>query len=184
MIKAKAAYIIRIFGFVMITSTIPITIFTDYYLLNHLLLLIFYSITIIPWIAFYISRKLTITWVLKRKKIILSSLICLLSLICIFSLVLINHSIALEDFIQWILQLIKANLLLVCWNYSFTIFRRRKVIFLTSGFLYSALTSFFLIFTSDMLNLMLISLILMILGVICILGGELIMIKKGLLNYL
>lgn len=182
--KAKAEYILRICGFILITIVVPLTLFTDYSLIDYLLLIIFYFIVIIPWIIFYILRKLTINWIIKRKIIIFSALLFLLGLVSIISLFFINYSITLEDYIMWILLLSKTNSLLLCWNFSFSIYRRRKLIFLTSGLSYSVLTGFFLIYSLDILNLMFISLILTFLGMLCILTGELIMIKKGLLNYL
>ena len=184
MMKAKAEYILRICGFILITIVVPLTLFTDYSLIDYLLLIIFYFIVIIPWIIFYILSKLTINWIIKRKIIILSALLFLLGLVSIISLFFINYSITLEDYIMWILLLSKTNSLLLCWNFSFSIYRRRKLIFLTSGLSYSVLTGFFLIYSLDILNLMFISLILTFLGMLCILTGELIMIKKGLLNYL
>jgi hypothetical protein len=78
-------------------------------------------------------------------------------------------------------------LIIINWHFSLSIFKKEKLIFLISGILYCILTFIFSL-SSLILQLGLLlgiaPLVLVVLGVLTIIIAEILMKKKGLLNYI
>ena len=184
MFKAKTEYIIRISGLILITLSIPIVVLSDFLLIENWLLWVFYIFCILPWIIFIITWKLMIQWIIKRGRVIRISLLGLFITFFLISLIFLNYGIKSKEFFRWLFHIIKIVSLLICWKFSFSIIKRRKLIFFSFGCFFCALTIIFLMFTLDILNLMLLSVIITFIGINCILIGEFLMLKKGLLRYL
>lgn len=96
--------------------------------------------------------------------------------------ILISHSITF----LFLIIMISNFLLLVCWHYSPSIYKREKLLSIIGGISYVLVYSFLKISTLiSLFGLLtgLLPLLLLFLGFVLIFSTELIMKNKGLLNY-
>jgi len=87
--------------------------------------------------------------------------------------------------IVFLISGISIILIIFCWHYALSIYKKEKLIFLLSGVISSILVFIKISIAILIIILLLaaISIILIILGIIAVIFAELRMKKKGLLNY-
>jgi hypothetical protein len=105
----------------------------------------------------------------------------------IFSIVmiLIAAMIGVSASLLFIVVIVSNILIIFCWHFALTIFKKEKLIFLIGGIGYCILSAIFRALTFIALNLILgaAPLLFVILGMCLVLLAEMRMKKKGLLNY-
>ncbi len=179
-IKAKKEALIRVLGTVLILISFLATIVFNFFVFN-LILNIFILLIALPWFLIIILLKLEKDFIVERQLIILILMI-------VYSVVMLLIGSVLEDFLILLTFSSVSNILiLLCWHYALSIYKKEKLIFLICGIGYCVLTSIFLlpVFISQIgLILGIAPLISLIVGMLFILVAETRMRNKQLLNYI
>jgi hypothetical protein len=185
-IKAKFEYIIRILGMVNLFISLLFSLISDYFMITNLLLYLIYISIVILWFTFFILLKFEIEFIINEIKRYLFLLTFISFIIVILSISLIIMQIDSIQVGYYLSQLISVLMLLLCWNYSLTIIKRKKYIFFLSGLIYSLLTIIFkiIIFNNFRDFITVFSFFCALSGILFILIAEAIMVKKGLLKYI
>ena len=179
-VKAKGKTFLRILGAVLIfiglisSSIFRISLFTDIiaYLIG--------SLIFFPWLAFLILLKLELGFFTSKSKV-------LFSFLTIYSLIiiLINFTLDISSAFLILLEFLINFLLLCCWNFSLSIYKKKKILFLTTGLSYILI---YIIYSLkiNILNypIIIVNIVIMILGFMIILIIELYLKRKGLLKYI
>jgi hypothetical protein len=89
--------------------------------------------------------------------------------------------------IKFVLIVSSNLLLIICWHFSLSIYKKKKLIFIFSGTGYCIIT--FILWLANFVSysflvFILIPLVLVLIGILLIVVAELSMKKKGLLNYI
>lgn len=180
-IKAKKLSLIRLFGAALILISLFSSLFLDFFVLNNWLLFLFIIFFNLPWMILSFGLKFEINY-LRNNLLRISILLTILSIIIAIIGIIIN----LETSPLFLVVLLSNFLLLICWHYSPSIYKKEKVWAIIGGISYAILTIFFilniLIYLFGILT-GLIPILLLSLGFFLILLMELIMKQKGLLNY-
>ncbi|MFW9898974.1 MAG: hypothetical protein ACFFDO_06910 [Candidatus Thorarchaeota archaeon] len=184
-IQAKKESLIRIFGMVLILFGLLITLVLDYiFVLTNLTLYLLILLIIIPWFLLIILLKLEKDFIVNHAKIFFITL-------CVYTIVIIFIALPLspnESISLLFVMLAKSDILLmICWHYAFSIYKKLKLIFILCGIGYLIISALFRIWPPVFNLLWIIKLVpagLILLGIISILFAELRMRKKGLLNYI
>jgi len=181
-IQGKKEGICRLIGTTLILIGFILSIPFNYFILNNsLFYLLFILIGILPFI-------LSIFLKLEQDFVVKNSLKILLIVVTI-SITLIITAIFFSSILMIKFALIvSSNLLLVsCWHFSLSIYKKKKLIFIFSGLGY-CIINLILWFANFILNnllvFILLPLLLALIGVLLIIVAELSMKKKGLLNYI
>lgn len=184
-VKAKIEYLARTIGMLLLFIAIVFTLISDFFLLDSYLLFLFYLLPLSLWFIFFLILKVEIDYVTVHKKILQIFLLCCSILLVGISTIMIVIIKGGYDYFLYISQLISALLLIVCWNFSLTIFKMKKLLFFLSALIYA---TFIIIF--DVLILMdlkffftIFSFLIALSGILLIIIAEIVMIKKGLLKY-
>jgi len=180
-IKAKKLSLIRLFGAALILISLFSSLFLDFFVLDNWLLFLFIIFFNIPWMILSFGLKFEINY-------IRNNLLKILIILGIFSMVMVITGIIIDILtsILFIAVLVSNFLLLICWHYSPSIYKKEKLWALIGGVSYVILTIIFILNTLIYLFGILtglIPLLLLSLGIFLILSIELIMKRKGLLNY-
>jgi len=178
-IKGKKEGLLRVLGMVLILISVLASIIFDFILLD----LIAYVITIIvliPWFLLIVVLKL-------EKDFFVDNMSKLFIGLGIYSaiIIIIGSIIGLSATLLFIVAIISNILIIFCWHFALSIFKKEKIIFLIGGIGYCVLTTIFrvLLFIASNLLLGIAPLLLVALGIILIIIAEMRMKKKGLLNY-
>ena len=181
-IQGKKEGFCRLIGTTLIFIGLVLSILFNYFILtNSPLYLLFILICIPPFI-------LSIFLKLERDFIVKNSSKILLIIVSI-SISLIITATYFFSFLMIIFALIvSSNLLLVsCWHFSLSLYKKNKLIFIFSGLGY-CIINLFLWFSNFVLNnllvVILLPLLLALVGILLIIVAELSMKKKGFLNYI
>ncbi len=183
-IEAKKEASMRLVGHGIIFFNMILVSILDIVALNCSTITIIILVTLLPWIAFFIALKIENEFAVENIQFIRFFLSFYTA-----GLILIGRYSCLLGFnvISFTFMEISYVLLAICWHYSLTIYKKKKMAFLTCGVGFCVLTIFF---RNGMLVarfgwiLGLIPLILAIIGMTLIIIAEAIMKKKGFLNYL
>jgi len=183
-VLAKKEGLLRAIGSLIIFIGLFLSIISDFFLLDNFIYYLFLIILIIPIIIFVICAKLEWDIIRNYPKIALAFLSCYVLLMIIIGILTKPYN----EFLQQFSIIIISNILLItCWHFSLSIYKKEKIIFLISG-LGFIITSFFfkvgLIITQMGLIISFLPLILIIFGMSLILVIETKMKKKELLNYI
>lgn len=179
--KGKKLSLIRLFGAFLILISLLSSLFLDsFILINWFLFLILLSFNL-PWLILSISLKFEISF-LRNNLLRISIILAIFSTVMAIYGILISHSITF----LFLIIMISNFLLLVCWHYSPSIYKREKLLSIIGGISYVLVYSFLKISTLiSLFGLLtgLLPLLLLFLGFVLIFSTELIMKNKGLLNY-
>jgi hypothetical protein len=181
-IQGKKEGICRLIGTTLILIGLVSSILFNYFILNNSLLYLLFILIGIPPFLLSIFLKLEQDFIVKN------SLKILLVIVTI-NISLIITAVFFSSFLMILFALIvSSNLLLVsCWHFSLSLYKKNKLIFIFSGLGY-CIINLFLWFANFILNnlffVILLSLLLVLIGIMLIIVAELSMKKKGLLNYI
>lgn len=178
-IKGKKEGLLRVLGMVLILISVLASIIFDFFLLD-LIAYVLTIIVLIPWFLLIVVLKL-------EKDFFVENMSKLFIGLGIYSaiIIIIGSIIGLSATLFFIVAIISNILIIFCWHFALSIFKKEKIIFLIGGIGYCVLTAMFRVLLFIGLNLFLgiAPLLLVALGIILIIIAEMRMKKKGLLNY-
>ena len=173
-IEAKKEGILRLIGSVLILISLFPTVFLDILILNCPIVTYIIISTISPWMLLFILAKL-------EKEIVVEYFLYYVIFALVFTggliLIGLNACIGTDFRIYFILITISYVLLLFCWHYALSIYKKEKIIFIISGIGY-------VILRIPLFMWQLIEIIIFIVGFCLIIIAERKMKKKGMLNYI
>ena len=184
-ILAKKEGVLRLIGTSIILVGMLLSLIFDFFLLKQNVPSYFFIIiTLIPIISSVVCLKLELNIFRNNLKKFVFLNICYLTLMIIIGIFLRPN----DEFILPLIIIIISNVLIIlCWHFSFSIYKKEKVIFIISGLGYILTTAIFKMYSiiSQLgLYMSLIPFILIIFGICDIIIVETRMKKKGLLNYI
>ena len=178
-ILGKKANLLRIFGSFLILIGLILSIFSSIFIIKYFFSM-YYIIIVLPMFVKSVLLKVEQDIVVNHSHKIL--------LLIALDVVVINTLIFTTDYLPLIINFVLVEcsdiLLICCWHFSLSLYQSRKIFFLLSG-----LISFFLKYILSLIfgNISLIIIFLiptLLLGLFLIISAELLMKKKGLLNYI
>jgi len=182
-IKGKKEGIYRFLGSILLLISLVLGLLLGFLTLNNLLLSIsLILITIPPFVLsillkleqdFFVNNAIKFLYLLLIENIVVNSII----------FVFYNTSVALTTVITSSFII----LILICWHFSLSIYKKNKIIFFICGVSYFILQFLILLGSISVSHLFIFNLTLLIsvsLGLFLIITAELIMKKKGWLNYI
>lgn len=178
-IKGKKESLIRVLGMILILLGLFVLLILDYYIFSIIIYLLVILI-FIPWFILIVLLKL-------EKEFFVDNMPKLIVILLCYTIVLIimGSIINTAESIVFIISGISIILIIFCWHYALSIYKKEKLIFLLSGVISSILVFIKISIAILIIALLLaaISIILIVLGIIAVILAELRMKKKGLLNY-
>jgi hypothetical protein len=190
-ILGKKEGICRLKGSFLLLLVIFISISFDYFILNNSLLYLLFILICIPPFILSIFLKLEQDFIVKHSTKILAIIATI-----IISLIIIANFFISSLMIIFALVFSSNLLLISCWHFSLSLYKKHRLIFVFSGLGYCIINLFLWfayfilnIFTYSMLFyyllvVILLPLLLALIGILLIVVAELSMKKKGLLNYI
>ena len=184
-ILAKKENLLKIIGTVIILFGLLLSLIFDFFLLNsNFPSYIFIIITIIPILSLIMCFKLELNIIRNNPQKFFYISCCYLALMIIIGVILRPNG---ESILSFIIITISNLFLISCWHFSFSIYKKEKILFIVTGLGYILITVFFKVYSLNAqlgLYIGLIPLFCVILGMCIILISEARMKKKGLLNYI
>ena len=181
-IQGKKEGICRLTGTTLIFVSLALSIIFNFFILNNLILYLILILINVPPLILSILLKLELDVITKNSLKFLftiSTIVISLIIVTIFF-----NSFLMTKFVL----IVNSNLLLtICWHFSLSIYKKKKIIFIFSGTGYYILI--FIIWLANFVSysflvLILLPLVLALIGILLIIVAELSMKKKGLLNYI
>lgn len=182
-IQAKRESLSRIFGMILILIGLIIAIFLDFFVVNYPLLIILLILNEASWFIFSLFLKLETNFFIEHFIKIFLVLSCFSIFLIIIGIVL---SSANSIFLAFIFKVISNFLIIVCWHFCLSLYKKEKVLFLFSGIGYVTLSLICGIRTLILKigGYAIIPLVLITLGMVIIIISEILMKRKGFLNYI
>lgn len=190
-IQAKKEGLLRVFGMVIILFGLLFSIILDIFIFD-LTLYVYILLIFVPWFTYIIIIKLEIDFFVEKMMIFMIILTIYSVIILVIGIPLCaNESISLI----FITTAVSNILIILCWEFALSIYKKKKLIFLIGGFGYCLLTVIFRTLPlmeklNEIINLEILALAislvplgLVFLGMCSIIFAELKMKKKGLLNW-
>ncbi len=179
-IKAKGRTFLRLLGATFILIGLIISILFSFTLLDNSFVSLMVILIIFPWFLFSIFLKLEIDFFTTNiKRILILTMIYSLILIFLTFLQEFSSGILLSFYSFTLL------LLLVCWHFSLSIYKKEKVIFVISGSVYMINI---LSFSSQLFLLnppiFILNIVIVCFGILSIIIIEISLRKKGFLTYI
>jgi len=183
-IQAKKESLMRLLGMILILFGLLITLILDYvFVMTNLIMYLMILLIIIPWLVLIILLKL-------EKDFIVDHAIIFFSILCVYTIIIsITLTLSSNDSttLLFIMLVISDIMLLICWHFALSIYKKEKLLFVLCGIGYLVITPFFRIgpFVINLpwlLNHVPIALVLF--GIILIIFAEFKMKKKGFLSYI
>ncbi len=184
-IKGKREGLMRILGTVLILFGLIASIISDFFiLLSSTTLYILTLLIFIPWFILIVLLKL-------EKDFFVENMLKLFFILAIYSvtIIIIGSVISSSETITllFVVLTISNILIIFCWHFALSIYKKEKLIFLLGGIGYCILMVIFgigylIAYFGWFLGLS--PLLSVILGICAIIIAEIIMKKKGLLNYI
>ncbi|TKJ20134.1 MAG: hypothetical protein CEE42_14970 [Promethearchaeota archaeon Loki_b31] len=181
-IQGKKEGICRLTGTTLIFISLTLLIIFNFFILNNLILYLILILINVPPLILSILIKLELDFITKNSLKFLFTISTI-----VISLIIVTIFFNSFLMIKFVL-IVSSNLLLtICWHFSLSIYKKKKIIFIFSGTGYCILI-FILWLTNFVLHnilvLILFPLLLVLIGIMLIIIAELSMKKKGLLNYI
>lgn len=179
-IKAKRRTLIRLIGAIIIligfiTALLFIYVFLDDFIAYYSIISMF-----APWFLFSTFLKLELDYFNNHLKII--SIILL-----IFSIAMLIFTILwnLSDAINIIFISLALSALLICWHFSLSLYKKRKICFLLSGLFYIGVIALFnLQIGAPIAFIYALNIAIVAIGILMILIVELNLRKNGYMKYI
>ncbi len=179
-IKAKGRATVRVIASLMILFGLILSIFLNIILVNDIIRNLIIIVIIIPWFLFSIMLKLELNFFVNNTKKV-AIYLTIYSVSVGFISIILSWSILVIVIIITFLNL----LLLLCWHFSLSIYKLKKLIFLVSGLGYIIGTFCMnLLIVSTIDDIIVFNIFLIFLGLILILAIEYHLRKIGYLNYI
>ena len=181
-IQGKKEGICRLTGTTLIFISLALSIIFNYFILNNLILYLFLILINVPPLILSILLKLELDFITKNSLKFLFTISTI-----VISLIIVTIFFNSFLMIKFVL-IVSSNLLLtICWHFSFSIYKKMKIICIFSGTGYCILI--FILWLANFVSynflvLILFPLLLVLIGIMLIIVAELSMKKKGLLNYI
>ena len=181
-IQGKKEGICRLTGTTLIFISLALSIIFNFFILNNLILYLILILINLPPLILSILLKLELDVITKNS---LKFLFTISTIVLSLIIVTIFFNSFLK--IKFVL-IVSSNLLLIsCWHFSLSIYKKKKIIFIFSGTGYCILI--FILWLANFVSysflvLILFPLLLVLIGIMLIIIAELSMKKKGLLNYI
>ena len=182
-IKGKKEGIYRILGSIILLISLILAMLLGFLTLNNLLLSMSLILITIPPLVLSILLKLEQDFFVNNAKRFLFLLLIENIVVNTIIIAFYNISVALTT----VITSSSIILLIICWHYSLSIYKRNKIIFFICGVSYFILQFLILLGNISISHLFIFNLTLLIsvsLGLFLIITAELIMKKKGWLNYI
>ena len=175
-IQGKKEGICRLIGTILIFISLALSIIFNFFILNNLILYLILILINVPPIILSILLKLELDFITKNS---LKFLFTISTIVLSFIIVTIFfNSILMIKFVL----IVSSNLLLIsCWHFSLSIYKKKKIIFIFSGTGYCILIFILTLanFVSySFLIVILFPLLLVLIGIMLIIVAELSMKKK------
>ena len=182
-IIAKHEMIIRFTGAIIFLLGVIFTIIIDLFLLENNFSNITLLLIVVILFLFSFSVKLDLPFT--RRHILLN--LIFVSSFCLLLLML--GSIFIQSHILVIFLLISVSniIAIISWHFSLSLYKKKKIIFAVSFLIYVLISLLLRIGLSPIYSKLLVGILplfLMIIGVMCILVIERLMMKKGILKYI
>jgi len=182
-IKGKKEGIYRLLGSILLLLSLVLRLLLGFLTLNNMLLSITLILITIPPFVLSIFLKLEQDFFVNNAKIFLYLLLLEIIVVNSITFAFYNASLALTAVIT------SSSIILIniCWHFSLSIYKKNKIIFFICGVSYILINIPILLNSISVSHLFIINLILLIilsLGLLLIISAELIMKKKGWLNYI
>lgn len=179
-IRGKKEAFFRIIGSFLILLGFCLSIYFNFLALNNLFLYLASLLIIIPPFLTSIFLKLEQDAVVKNS----TKILCVQAIVVItLNLIILATNSTLLSF-RFIFIESSSLLLLSCWHFSLSIYIRNKVVFVISGIGSFALNIILWLNLEYLLIISVILILTLFFGLLLIILAELIMKKKGLLNYI
>jgi len=182
-IKGKKEGIYRLLGSILLLISLVLGLLLGFLTLNNLLLSISLILITIPPFVLSILLKLEQDFFVNNAKRFLFLLLIENIVVNTFIIAFYNISVALTT----VITSSSIILLIICWHFSLSIYKKNKIIFFICGVSYFILQFLILLASISVSHLFIFNLTLLIsvsLGLFLIITAELIMKKKGWLNYI
>ncbi len=181
-IQGKKEGICRLTGTTLIFISLALSIIFNFFILNNLILYLILILINVPPLILSILLKLELDVITKNSLKFLFTISTIV--ICLIIVTIFFNSFLMIKFVL----IVSSNLLLIsCWHFSLSIYKKKKLIFIFSGLGY-CIINLILWFANFILNnllvVILLPLFLALIGILLIFVAELSMKKKGLLNYI
>lgn len=182
-IKGKKESISRLVGSILILISIVLEMCLSFLIINNLLLNLILLLITVPPFMLSILLKVEQDFIIKN---ITKFLFLLLSEIIVLSIIILGFYGA-TLIIKFSLVSSSNLLIIICWHFSLSLYKKNKIIFFICGISYILVNIPILLGNILFSYLFIINLILLLivsLGLFLILAAELIMKKKGWLKYI
>lgn len=180
-VQAKRETLSRIAGMILILIGLILSFFLDIFVKTPPLLIVFLILIESLWFIFSLCLKL-------ERKFCIKHLFQIFLFLAFFSIFLTLIGILLNNLSSngFIFKIISNLLIIVCWHFCLSLYKKEKVVFLLggAGYITLSLTYGIKILIIKIGGYAIIPLALITLGLIIIIVSEKIMKKKGLLTYI
>lgn len=179
-IKGKKESLLRVLGMVLILFGLIASLIFDFFIIDTGLYILT-VLVMLPWFILIVLLKL-------EKDFFVENMVKFFLALSIYSVVIIIIGIigASTAFVMLYIMIVISNILIIfCWHYALSIFKKEKLIFLIGGIGYCVLVIVFKLSLFLLLGMILglVPLVFVILGIFLIIIAEMRMKRKGLLNY-
>jgi hypothetical protein len=179
-IHGKKEGIFRILGSFLILLSLILSIFFNILALNDLLFYLLLIIVVFPLFVMSVLLKLEQDIVVKNS----AKFLLLLTVVVVVVNIIVFFSYNIMSIMKFVLIECSDLLLICCWHFSLSLYKRRKIIFVLSGIISFVLNSILWLSLGEILVIIVFIMPTLLLGILLIISSELMMKKKGLLNYI
>lgn len=179
-IHGKKEGIFRILGSFLILLSLILSIFFNILALNDLLFYLLLIIVVFPLFVMSVLLKLEQDIVVKNS----AKFLLLLTVVVVVVNIIVFFSYNIMSIMKFVLIECSDLLLICCWHFSLSLYKRRKIIFVLSGIISFVLNTILWLSLGEILVIIVFIMPTLLLGILLIISSELMMKKKGLLNYI